>query len=173
MAARRRLKIGAVLLLVALAAGNSARADEPPRDGTVIDGVLGQRLDAAVHKEGENPFWGSVLVASDGKIVLAKGYGFADLQKLPNTPQKLFDIGSTSKPFTAAAILKLEEQSKLRTSDSISKHLSEVPSDKTAITIHHLLTHTSGIPAGVDFDGVFLNKRDDMTAAVLKAPLRS
>jgi CubicO group peptidase (beta-lactamase class C family)/quercetin dioxygenase-like cupin family protein len=142
-------------------------------DGTIIDGDLGQRLDAAVQKAGAKPFWGVVLVAREGKIVLAKGYGFADLKSIPNSPQMLFDIGSTSKPFTAAAILKLEEQGKLRTSDSIDKHLADVPKDKAAITIHQLLTHMSGIPAGIDFSNVMLHLREPMTAAVLKAPLRS
>jgi CubicO group peptidase (beta-lactamase class C family)/mannose-6-phosphate isomerase-like protein (cupin superfamily) len=161
------------VFLVAFAAAIASADNESPRIGTVIDGSLGQRLDAAVQAQDAKPFWGAILVARDGKIVLAKGYGLADLKAIPNTPQMLFDIGSASKPFTAAAILKLEEQGKLKTADSITQYLEEVPKDKAAVTIQHLLTHTSGISGDIDFTGVMLRDREPMTAAVLKAPLRS
>jgi CubicO group peptidase (beta-lactamase class C family) len=150
----------------------SAR-DSATQDGTIVDGPIGRRLDAVVQMDRARPFWGVVLVSRDGKVVLAKGYGFADLQKVPNTPKMVFDIGSASKPFTAAAILKLEEQGKLRTRDSISLHLADVPKDKAAVTIHHLLTHTSGISGNIDFTGVMLRDREPMTAAVLNTRLLS
>jgi CubicO group peptidase (beta-lactamase class C family) len=150
-----------------------ARAQSADDDGTVIEGTLGVRLDAAVMKLGRGEFWGSVLVAKDGRILLAKGYGLADLKEVPNTPRMLFDIGSASKQFTAAAILKLEMQGRLNTDDSIARHLAAVPEDKTAITIHHLLTHTSGLPAQISFDEVNLMNRDEMVAGAMQAKLRS
>jgi len=90
---------------------------------------------------------GCVLVAKEGEILLSKGYGWADRsKKILNKPSTAFNIGSVTKQFTAAAILKLMELHKLNTSDKIAKYFPQVPSDKQDITIHQLLTHTSGIP---------------------------
>ncbi|MFB3065721.1 MAG: serine hydrolase domain-containing protein, partial [Planctomycetota bacterium] len=92
-------------------------------------------------------FSGAVLVAKDGKILLQKGYGYANrAQQVANTERTLFEIASATKPFTAAAILKLEEQGKLSTDDPIGKHLPGVPAGLQRVTVYHLLTHTSGMP---------------------------
>ncbi len=92
-------------------------------------------------------FSGAVLVARGGRILLAKGYGMADrANTVRNTDRTLFEIASATKQITAAAILKLEEQGKLSTGDSIAKHLPRVPEDCKDITVYHLLTHTSGVP---------------------------
>ncbi len=92
-------------------------------------------------------FSGAVLVAKDGKILLQKGYGYANrAQQVANTERTLFEIASATKPFTAAAILKLEEQGKLSTDDPIGKHLPGVPAGLQKVTVYHLLTHTSGMP---------------------------
>lgn len=91
-------------------------------------------------------FSGVVLVAVAGEPVLAQGYGLADRERgIPWTPGTISCIGSITKQFTAAAILKLEEEGKLRVSDPITKYFSGVPPDKSSITLHQLLTHTSGI----------------------------
>jgi CubicO group peptidase (beta-lactamase class C family) len=81
-------------------------------------------------------------------------------------------IGSITKQFTAAAILKLEMQGKLRVSDPIGKYLPDVPPDKAGITIHHLLTHTAGFRG--DFGGRDSDptSRDDLVKLVLAAPLK-
>lgn len=87
----------------------------------------------------------AVLVAKDGKILVEKGYGFADLgNRVPATPNTKFRIGSISKQFTAAAILKLAEEGKLSLQDTLAKFISDYPR-ANEVTIHHLLTHTSGI----------------------------
>src|SRR5687767_9892637 len=92
-------------------------------------------------------FSGSVLIARNGKVLLSKGYGFADReQKIPNTPQTKFRLGSITKQFTAMAIIILEAQGKLEVQDPICNYLSKCPEAWETITIHHLLTHTSGIP---------------------------
>ncbi len=92
-------------------------------------------------------FAGSVLVVRGGETLLAKGYGVADpATERPNSPDTLFEIASATKQFTAAAILKLAEQERLTLDDRISQHLPGVPKSCDAITIRHLLTHTSGIP---------------------------
>jgi CubicO group peptidase (beta-lactamase class C family) len=94
-------------------------------------------------------FSGSVLAVKDGKMFLRKGYGWADVKRrIPIGPDTIFDIGSGVKSFTATAIIQLEEQGKLNTSDFMSKYIKNVPPDKQEITVHQLLTHTSGL----DFD---------------------
>ena len=94
-----------------------------------------------------NRFSGSILVAQDGEPVAIKGYGLANREHgVPNTPQTKFRLGSVTKQFTAMAILILQEQNKLHVYDRISKLLPECPSHWEPVTIHHLLTHTSGIP---------------------------
>jgi len=91
-------------------------------------------------------FSGTVLVVKNNQIVINRGYGLADLQnKKSNTVDTLFDVGSLTKTFTAAAILQLEMRGKLKTDDLISKYLGEFPPDKSSITIHQLLTHTAGL----------------------------
>ncbi len=97
-------------------------------------------------------FSGSVLIARNGEVLLSKGYGFADReQKILNTPQTKFRLGSITKQFTAMAIIILEAQDKLDVQNPICNYLSECPEAWGAITIHHLLTHTSGIPNFTDF----------------------
>lgn len=104
------------------------------------------RLDTYLTQSTENGFSGSVLVAAKGQIILSKGYGWADrARKIPNAPSTVFNIGSITKQFTATGILKLMEQGKLHPSDKIGHYFPETPDDKKDITIHQLLTHTSGI----------------------------
>jgi CubicO group peptidase (beta-lactamase class C family) len=92
-------------------------------------------------------FSGSVLIAQHGHVLLSKGYGLADrAQKTPNDPQTRFAIGSNTKQFTAAAILLLEVQGKLKVTDLICAYIAQCPSAWGVITIKELLTHTSGIP---------------------------
>ncbi|PIF47177.1 CubicO group peptidase (beta-lactamase class C family) [Chryseobacterium sp. 52] len=85
------------------------------------------------------------LVSKKGKIIYRKAFGKANLELDVNTtPENVFQIGSMTKQFTAVAVLMLEQQGKLNVNDPISKYIKDYPSgDK--ITIHHLLTHTSGI----------------------------
>ena len=94
---------------------------------------------------------GSVLVAKGGAVLLEKGYGLANVElDVPNTPATKFRLGSITKEFTATAILQLQEQSKLSISDLVCKYVENCPEAWKAITIHHLLTHTSGIPSYTD-----------------------
>lgn len=88
----------------------------------------------------------SVLVIKDGKVVKEKGYGLANLEHgVPVTPQTVFQSGSVGKTFTAALILLLEQDGKLRLDDPVSLHLPNTPAAWEKITIRHLLTHTSGL----------------------------
>jgi len=92
-------------------------------------------------------FSGSVLIARNGKVLVRKGYGEADRKRHGgNTAQTKFRLGSLTKQFTAMAILILQAQDKLNVHDRICIHLPNCPTSWQAITIHQLLTHTSGIP---------------------------
>ncbi len=105
------------------------------------------RMDKAVQSVVANKqFMGSVLVARGDQVLFSKGYGFANLEwNIPNTPDTKYRIGSMTKQFTAAAILLLEQQGKIKVGDPIRKYLPDDPPTWDKITIYHLLTHTSGI----------------------------
>jgi len=96
-------------------------------------------------------FSGSVLIARKGIILLSKGYGMANYENdVPNTLQTKFRLGSVTKQFTATSIMQLQEKGLLNVYDPISKYLPDYPNGEE-ITIHHLLTHTSGIPNFTSF----------------------
>ena len=99
-------------------------------------------------------FSGGLLIIKDGKKIFSKGYGWANKEKkIPFTPSTLASMGSITKAFTAAAIMKLTEQGKLSVSDPLKKFFPNVPSDKANITIHQLLTHSSGFHEFLKEDG--------------------
>ena len=92
-------------------------------------------------------FMGAVLLARGTDVILNKGYGLANVEwDVPNTPATKFRLGSITKQFTAASILLLEERGQLSTADPIKKYIPDAPAAWDPITLHHLLTHTSGIP---------------------------
>jgi CubicO group peptidase (beta-lactamase class C family) len=96
-------------------------------------------------------FSGSVLIARDGKILVERGFGMADVEhEVKNTPYTRFRVGSITKQFTAAAVMLLEHDGRLGVSDSICRYLTECPKSWQPVTLHHLLTHTSGIPSYTD-----------------------
>ena len=117
----------------------------PPR--LVIEPEAINRLDAKLAQmTRDGTFTGSALIAQDGKILLNKGYGLADrAQGIPNTPQTRFHLGSMSKSFTAMAIVMLQSKGKLSVQDSVCNYITGCPAAWQDITIHHLLTHTSGL----------------------------
>ena len=88
----------------------------------------------------------SVAVVKSGRTVLAKGYGFADLENdVPATAETVYRIGSVTKQFTAAAIMRLAEQGKLSLDDTVQRFLPSFPTQGNRVTVRHLLNHTSGI----------------------------
>jgi len=88
----------------------------------------------------------SVIVVKDGKVILRKGYGMANLELgVPVEPDMVFRLGSVTKQFTAVAILMLAERGKLSLDDDLTKFLPDYPTKGQKISIEHLLTHTSGI----------------------------
>lgn len=131
----------------------------------------GERVDQHLSRLEAFGFAGVVLIEKNNQVLLSKGYGLADqAAQRPFTPQTVFDIGSITKQFTAAAILKLEMEGKLSVSDPIARFFENVPSDKQAITLHHLLTHTSGLQDtfGDDYEPM---TRDDLALKALQSKL--
>lgn len=142
-------------LFAAMEAPRTMAANDPP-EAKQVDAVF-----ADLTKPGSPGC--ALAVARDGKSVYAKGYGLANIEEnVPVTPQTVFDIGSTSKQFTAASILLLEKQGKLSVNDDVRKYIPELPDYGKKITILHLLNHTSGLRdyltlfelAGVNIDNV-------------------
>jgi len=131
-----------ILSLLLLLGLNLVKAQQ----ATPETNALRERIDTYLTNSAANGYAASVLVAKNDIIILSKGYGWANREyKIPNSPATVFNIGSVTKQFTAAAIMKLVEQGKLKVSDKLPQFFSNVPKDKKDITIHQLLTHTSGI----------------------------
>lgn len=104
------------------------------------------------YSEDARSFMGSAVVARGGNPVYHKAFGWANREwEVKNVVDGKFRVGSVSKQFTAAAILLLEEEGKLKVEDPVSKHLKDAPPAWEKITIHHLLNHTSGIPNFTSF----------------------
>ncbi len=156
----------------ALACTALALAQEKAKDATVVSGEAGRRLDQIV-KDASKDFWGSVLVASKGKVALAKGYGFQDYKSVAMTPLSLFEIASTSKHVTAAAILRLEQDGKLKTTDAISKFFPGLPAAAKDLTVHQFLTHTSGMSGEVGLSYGTPVERAEAVKSWFEKPLAS
>jgi len=104
----------------------------------------------------------TLAVVRDGKTIKAQGYGLANLElNVPVTQQSVFEIGSITKQFTAAAILMLVEAGKLGLDDKISKHLQGCPAAWSSVTIRHLLTHTSGLKNYTGLSGFEVSRELD------------
>jgi CubicO group peptidase (beta-lactamase class C family) len=124
-----------------------------PLPGTVPeqpldDDALAEEMSSYLTKLAEaDVFSGAVLVARDGEPVFAEAFGLADTDLgIANTLETRFNLGSMNKMFTAVAIAQLQESGKLDFSDPIALHLPGYPADiAEQVTIHHLLTHTSGL----------------------------
>ena len=104
-------------------------------------------------------FNGSALVAENGKVIYKGGFGLANVEwGIPNTPDTKFRLGSITKQFTATVILQLVEQGKIKLDGKLSDYLPEYRKDTgDKVTIHHLLTHTSGIPSYTNQTGFLEN----------------
>jgi CubicO group peptidase (beta-lactamase class C family) len=107
---------------------------------------------------------GVILIAANEEVIFQKSGGFKDNKKrLPNDSQTAFKIGSMTKPFTAAAIMLLEQEGKLKTSDKISRYITKLPKEWEEITINELLTHTSGLMHSWELKGFaeYFKKTED------------
>ncbi|MBI5764168.1 MAG: serine hydrolase [Planctomycetes bacterium] len=138
-------QVSAAIIIVevfVLSFASSARAEEPSKS-------LKQRLDKLVldcYPSATEP-GAAVLVTVDGKTVLRKGYGMADMEKgVKVTPDMIFRIASITKQFTSVSVLQLVQQGKVSLEDPITKYLPDFDTRGKTITVEHLLSHTSGLP---------------------------
>jgi CubicO group peptidase (beta-lactamase class C family) len=108
----------------------------------------------------------SLAVIRDGRIILAKGYGLANVEhQAPAKPETIFQSGSMGKQFTATAVMMLVEEGKLSLADSITKYFTDAPEAWQKITVRHLLTHTAGT---TDYSRDFDFRRDYTEDELLK-----
>lgn len=156
------------LLLLPLAAPAHA-ADPPPTEAAARAG-----LEAFMERAAAEGFRGAVAVTRGGETLLSAGYGGTNpgdpAASRPIDPETVSTIGSITKQFTGAAILKLEEAGKLSVEDPITKYFQAVPADKRGITLHHLLTHTAGFPGAIGGDRERIG-RDDFVRLALGTEL--
>lgn len=153
-----------------LSAGNPEGELGTP--GETVEGDLAIKLDTYLTRITPFGFSGALLVAKDDRIILNKGYGMGiRSENVPNSSETVFSTGSITKQFTAAGIMKLEMMGKLRTEDPITKYFEDVLEDKKEITLHNLLTHTSGVVDALGPDYVTA-PRDETVRKTLDAPLR-
>ena len=115
----------------------------------------------------------ALAVVRDGKIVLARGYGLANVEhQVPVKPETIFQSGSTGKQFTATAVMMLVEEGKLSLEDKITKYFTDAPESWSNITVRHLLTHTSGMTDYPrDFDLRRDYTEDDLLQRIKTIPL--
>jgi CubicO group peptidase (beta-lactamase class C family) len=160
------------LLLSFVVLGLLSLVPGSPDGEAVLSGKTAGKMDLYLSRITPFGFSGAILFAKYGEVLLNKGYGLAvRSENIPNSKDTVFSTGSITKQFTAAGIMKLEMMGKLDTSDPITRFFSDVPQDKRSITLHHLLTHTSGV---VDMVGRDYEKaeRDETVRKILSSPLQ-
>lgn len=142
--AKQKTLLFTVLIMAVLFFGISIIMTPPVSVGIVEETAPITEIDTYLK---EKKFSGSALISRDGKILLSKGYGYANRNRMiPITTHTKFRIGSNTKQFTAMAILMLQERGRLNVQDKICRYIRDCPDAWKEITIHQLLTHTSGIP---------------------------
>lgn len=162
-ALRAFLSMLALLAVPALAAASAPPSSALPTSDEELVRYVDQLL--ASTYPADQP--GAVaLVTRDGRTLLRKAYGVADLELgVPLRPDMVFEVGSVTKQLTAAAILMLQERGKLSVQDDITRYLPDYPTHGQKITLEHLLTHTSGIPSYTGMAEWLARVRDDLTLA--------
>jgi len=149
---RRNLPAIVVLLWAVVLGSASERVVLAQDHAAKVQEVL-----ALAHKYRQ--FNGAALVAENGKVVYKGAFGMANMEwDIPNAPDTKFRLGSITKQFTATVILQLVEQGKIKLDGKLSDYLPDYRKDTgEKVTIHHLLTHTSGIPSYTSLPGFFEN----------------
>ena len=119
-------------------------------------------------------FSGLALVEKDSNTLLKEAYGLADIEAgRAFTFDTVFDTGSVTKQFTAAAILTLQQQGLLSVHDSLQRFFPQVPADKAAITLHQLLTHSSGLLANLSGGDYSVVSRQQFLQRLFASELQS
>lgn len=146
--------------------------DQRAKTNAKANAALGKKLEALMEGWKDKGFSGAILVAKDGQPLIKKGYGMADREaKRANAPDTLYDIGSVTKLFTAAGVLRLEQDGKLRLSDTLGRFFSFAPADKKEITVEQLLSHTGGLSRMYEDQHIDVLSRDKTVRGLLSIPL--
>lgn len=145
-----------MLSIVAALVSACIAFSEPPTDAAIA--AAADKLAAeALSEKGAAGL--SVAVARDGKVILSRGYGLAELEHdVKADEDSMFRTGSITKQFTAAAIMRLVEQGKISLDDPITKHVPAYNTHGRVITVRHLLTHTSGIKSYTELKRVMVDE---------------
>lgn len=159
-------------LLMALVLSQAPLAHAETAMAVQVDDVVAKDM-AARHTPGA-----SVAVIKDGKVVLEKSYGLASVElNVPATNATLYPLASTTKEFTAVAIMTLVEQGKLALDDPVRTYLPELPASWSPVTIRHCLSHTSGLPDNVQDDTVnvlpLAGTHADLMALLASKPVKA
>ena len=153
------LKFSLVIIVALLIWGAFTVFKPEPR---TIGDLMESYEDPGIKIKIKSPFSGSVLVAKKGEIIFNEAYGESDrINNIPNTIDTKYGIGSVTKQFTAMLIMQLVEEKKIKLQDTINKFLPYLSNEKANnITIHQLLSHTSGLPHynGLQVVGVSLKE---------------
>ncbi|MFN0177850.1 MAG: serine hydrolase domain-containing protein [Gemmatimonadales bacterium] len=164
----RRLVVLAALLLAPSAVAGQAKDELPEPLRSRIDQLIAADMQAQ-HIPGL-----ALAVVKNGRVAYAKGYGVANVElDVPVTPTTVFKVGSVSKQFIATGIMLLVQEGRLGLDDLVSAHLAGTPSDWGAITIRHLLSHTSGLlREGPAFDPLKVLADSVVVRSAFDKPLR-
>jgi CubicO group peptidase (beta-lactamase class C family) len=121
-------------------------------------------------------FSGSILIAQGDNILVSKSYGMANIEfDIPNSAQTIFRLGSITKQFTAMAMMILQEEGRLNVQDLICDYVPNCPETWQSVSIHHLLTHSSGIPNYTNFSDFEFQKKytvNEIIDTFIDMPLR-
>jgi CubicO group peptidase (beta-lactamase class C family) len=148
----------AAVTIILLACCAIAQAQTPPTElSDRVDAIAKQLLSR--HTAGV-----SIAVARDGRLILARGYGMANIEhSVAVTPETVFHIASISKNILAAVILQLVDEGKLRQDDDVTKYVPEAPTQGHHVTVGQLLNHTSGIYSFTSLPNAANNERLELT----------
>lgn len=167
--ARHCVLLAALTLSVAAPGGHAQGVPTLTTDAQIVT-----RVDEYMMRLENLGYTGGVLVIRGGRPVLKRSYGLANRAAgIVADTATVYNLGSITKQFTAAAILRLEEQGKLRTTDSIARFFPDAPADKRGITLHQLLTHTAGFDSDYSPTDYEATTRDEYVRRMFAAPLRS
>jgi CubicO group peptidase (beta-lactamase class C family) len=148
----------AAVTIILLACCAIAQAQTPPTElSDRVDAIAKQLLSR--HTAGV-----SIAVARDGRLILARGYGMANIEhSVAVTPETVFHIASISKNILAAVVLQLVDEGKLRQDDDVTKYVPEAPTQGHHVTVGQLLNHTSGIYSFTSLPNAANNERLELT----------
>ena len=176
----RSCRVAALLFVTSCARGpetpqrvnsTSVVADDSLEQVRVAAG-MGQRLDSLLSGFESEGFSGTVIIVQRERILLSKGYGFSNKERrIRNSPATRYELSSLTKMFTAAALLQLAAEGKIRLDDPLEKHLGPFPPEKKTATIEHLASHTAGLVGSQA--NVVGGSRDDFVTAVKQTPQES